>query len=200
MRVIGITGQSGSGKGELCKSLTAYGYEHLDTDAVYHELLDTDAALVDELVRAFGADIVTDGKVNRKILATKVFGAKNKRRLKRLNQITHRYVCRVCVARILDAKARDAVGILLDAPLLFEARLDKICDTVVLVVCDTETRVRRIMARDGISEEAARTRIRAQGDPFRYAAYCDLCLVNDGDAANLAAAAEEIHNTETAHG
>ena len=74
---------------------------------------------------------------------------------------------------------------LYDAPTLFEAGADDLCDKTVGVLADTETRVRRVMARDGISEQAARARILAQPDDGFYRARCDPILENNGDLAAL---------------
>ena len=191
MQIIGVTGPSGCGKGYLCKELAKHGYIHADADAIYHDLLAKSASLRGELVRAFGADIEKDGVIDRKTLGKKVFGAKNKRRLARLNAITHKYVAREYVQRILRAKAENAVGILIDAPLLIEARLDKLCDLTVCVLADEETRIRRITERDDISLEAALLRIRSQKPLLFYTERCDYLFLNN-DGSNAASAACEI--------
>ncbi|MBQ7660520.1 MAG: dephospho-CoA kinase [Clostridia bacterium] len=195
MQIIGVVGQSGSGKGELCRRLCDYGYLHLDTDRIYHTLLAESAPLRGDLVAAFGADILRDGQIDRGILRQKVFGEKNRKNLAKLNKITHRYVCAEVVARIMAAKRTDCVGVLIDAPLLFHARLDRLCDAVVYVDAPKEVRMARIMARDGISAAAAEARIRA-GEPLspRRLARCAYFIENDEEcdldraAGDLAAA------------
>lgn len=191
MQVIGITGPSGCGKGYLSAELTKRGYIHADADRIYHELLAGSTALQEELVRAFGAEILHDGAIDRKRLGKKVFGAKNRRRLATLNKITHKYVCREYIRRIVQAKAENAKGFLIDAPLLLEARLHTVCDLTVCVLANEETRITRIIQRDGIDRAAALLRIRSQKDPAFYAERCDYLFVNN-DGADAAAAAEEI--------
>ncbi len=191
MHIIGITGPSGCGKGYLSAELAKHGYVHADADAIYHALLSESVPLREALVRAFGKEIERDGVIDRKLLGKKVFGAKNKRRLAKLNKITHAFVCREYVQQILACKAEGNKGILLDAPLLIEARLDKLCDLTVCVLASEETRIERIMARDGISRDAAWLRIRSQKPLSFYAERCDYLFVNN-DGSDAGAAAQEI--------
>ena len=90
MKIVGITGPSGSGKSMLAAALAARGYLHADADALYHDLLRTNAPMRAELVAAFGDDILKDGQIDRRALAAKVFGKKSKKPLLRLNKITHK--------------------------------------------------------------------------------------------------------------
>lgn len=192
MKIVGITGPSGSGKSMLAGALRARGYLTADADEIYHDLLATSLPMQNELVAAFGTDILCDGQIDRRALAAKVFRTKSRKPLLRLNKITHKYVCRACIAQIRAAKEAGAKGILLDAPLLIEARLDRLCDLVVCVTAPTAARIARISARDGISKEDARARIHAQPDDLFYLKKCDYALTNDGDLAKIDEAAREI--------
>lgn len=189
MITIGITGQSGSGKGFVSKEFKKLGYVHADADAIYHDLLDKSDELCDELVRAFGSDIERGGKIDRKALGLKVFGKKNQRKLAKLNKIAHKYVCREYVKLIIKAKANGEKGFIIDAPLLIEARLHKLCDACICVVCSEETRIQRIMERDKIDRAAAELRVNSQKPLEFYTSQCDLIYLNDGseDAAAFAA-------------
>ncbi|MBQ4556715.1 MAG: dephospho-CoA kinase [Clostridia bacterium] len=180
MKIIGITGQSGSGKGYLSTEFAKLGYIHADADKIYHDLLKNCTSLKDELVRTFGADILTNGEIDRKILGKKVFGANNARKLAKLNKITHKYVCREYIKLIVALKEQDSKGIIIDAPLLIEARLHKLCDFNIYVYCDEEVRIERIMKRDSISREAALLRIRSQKPWSFYATQCDTAIPNNG--------------------
>ena len=137
MLIIGITGPSGSGKGEISKYLADKGARIIDADAVYHDIITCRSACVDELVANFGKEIVTDnGAVDRKKLAPLVFGEENKEKLLLLNEITHKYV----VARIRELLLRSlTAGVeicAIDAPLLIEAGLTSDCDLVIAVLAD----------------------------------------------------------------
>lgn len=194
MLIIGITGQSGSGKGYLSAAFKKLGYVHADADAIYHDLLEKSGELRAELVRAFGNDIEHDGKIDRGALGAKVFGKKNARKLLKLNKIAHKYVCREYVQRIIKAKEDGEKGFIIDAPLLIEARLHKLCDACVCVAASTDVRVRRIMERDGIGEDAARLRIDSQKPLEFYARTCEYIFLNEGgeDANAFAANIDKI--------
>lgn len=195
MKIIGVTGPSGSGKGTLCKALEKLGYRHIDTDALYHRLLANCKEMQEELLQNFGSGILRDGCVSRDMLRPLVLGRGNEKNLTLLNKITHKYVCRACIGIINEEKEKATKGVTIDAPLLFEARLDKICDTVVCVLCDTERRIARIMARDGISETSARTRTAAQKDAVFYCRHCDAVFWNDGASDAADAFAKDIDRT-----
>ena len=181
MRIIGITGQSGSGKGYLSCELAKLGYIHLDADAIYHGLLLSNGDMKSELVRAFGSDIEKDGQIDRRLLGLRVFGKGNQRKLLRLNKITHKYVCREYIKHIISYRAQGAKGIIIDAPLLIEARLDKLCDINVFVTASREVRINRIMERDKIDRAAAERRIDSQKGDLFYARHCSEVFLNNGE-------------------
>lgn len=193
MKIIGITGQSGSGKGMLSKSFAKLGYVHADADKIYHGLLDTNKQLFGELVSAFGDDITRDGKIDRKALGKKVLGKENARKLLRLNKIAHKYVCREYIKLILTLKEQNAKGLIIDAPLLIEARLNVLCDTNIFVACSKETQIERIMARDSISRDAAILRLASQKPLEFYAKHCEHFFLNDNSSIeDLDAFAKQI--------
>ena len=107
-----------------------------------------------------------------------------------LNKITHKYVCREYIKLIRTLKDTGAKGIVIDAPLLIEARLDKICDTCIFVTADESIRVDRIVERDGITRDRAMLRIASQKDACFYAGHCDHVFVNNGDVDASAFATE----------
>lgn len=186
MKIVGLTGGSGTGKGTVAKIFAEYGIPSVDTDAVYHELLENNRALNSELAAAFGAGILGEGgKVNRKLLAATVFGKENTPALLHtLNQITHKYVMSETKKRLAEY-ANTAPAALIDAPLLFEAGLDSWCEAVIGVLADRETRIQRVMKRDGIDRAAAIRRIDAQPDDNFFRERCNIVLENNGDLANL---------------
>ena len=194
MKIIGITGQSGSGKGHLSAQFEKLGYIHADADKIYHGLLASNAELKAELVCAFGKDILSNGEIDRKALGRKVFGTENARKLLKLNKIAHKYVAREYISLIRKLKSEGAKGIIIDAPLLIEARLDKICDTTVFVAADRETRIMRIMARDNLDRAAALLRIDSQKDESFYAKHCKHIFINNGseDASIFAADIDKL--------
>ena len=135
-----------------------------------------------------------DGKINRKALGKKVFGKENSRKLKLLNKITHKYVCREYIKIIFALKEQGAKGLVIDAPLLIEARLDKICDVNIFVTANRDLRIARIMERDSIDCAAAKVRVDSQKDASFYAMHCDYVFINNGedDASLFAREIDEL--------
>ena len=184
MLKIGLAGGSGSGKGRVASLLSASGIPVFDCDAVYHELISKKGRLPLELADAFGAGILLpDGGVDRKKLAAAAFGDPAKR--DRLNAITHRRILEALHDWIKRAEKQGVRSILIDAPLLFESGFDRECDLTVAVIAPIETRVERIVSRDGISPEAARERIAAQLSDEDLLRRADHLIHNGGDLVQL---------------
>ena len=190
MLTIGLTGPTGAGKGAVAAILQRYGFPHIDTDAVYRELLIPPSPLLDELASAFGKEVIAeDGGLNRVALAAKVFAPGRESELERLNAITHPHILGE-VRRRLNAYAKQGeiedgpLAVVVDAPQLFESGYDKECDIICSVLAPKPKRLARIMERDGITEERAKARMNAQrSDSFyRKAGYT---VVNDGDLVKL---------------
>ena len=181
MIIIGITGPSGAGKGAVSEILARkYGYKVIDADQVYHNIISVPSECVNELVLSFGDDILNEvGGINRRSLSKKVFGEENKDKLLLLNKITHKYVISEIEKIIEEGKTSGVKVCVIDAPLLIEAGVDKICDRVIAVISDKEVRAERIAKRDGIDKEAALLRINSQKSDSFYTDACDFVLSND---------------------
>ncbi len=170
--IIGITGGTGCGKTTLLNAIARAGGLILDCDAIYHELLSSDKDMLAALDARFPGT-VENGVLNRKKLGAIVFS--DKKALLELNQITHSAVKKE-VLRRLEAKpalaAIDAIG-------LFEGGLAELCTVTVAVTAPEEVRVQRLMARDGITESYARSRIAAQHSQDWFRESCSVTLENN---------------------
>lgn len=187
MKILGLTGPSGAGKGAVAAIFQSFGIPSIDTDAVYHQLLDEGGAITKELTASFGQELLDEhGRIDRKKLSATVFGKENTPALLHtLNKITHKYVMARTNERI-DALAQSGVAaVLIDAPLLFEAGVDKACDAVIGVLSDRAVRLSRITARDSITEEAAQMRLDAQKSDDFYRSACQYIIENNGDRTAL---------------
>lgn len=173
MFIIGITGGTGSGKTTALAAIKALGGCVIDCDAVYHELLNTNQDMLSEIEARFKGT-VTDGVLDRKKLGQIVFS--DAAALNDLNEITHKYVTKE-VDKILDAeRAAGRRLAAIDAIALIESGRGKLCDLTAAVIAPFEDRVKRLMARDGVSEEYARLRISAQKSDNWYREHCDIIL------------------------
>ena len=171
MRILGITGPTGAGKTTLLREVEKLGGGVIDCDAVYHELLKSDTALQNRLEQAFGPLRDQAGAIDRKKLGAVVFHDPEK--LETLNSIAWEAV----VARTGElAEAYREQGRALaavDAIALLECPLKELCQLTVAVLAPPEVRVRRIMAREGISQDYAWARVKAQKPDEYFIQSCD---------------------------
>ena len=191
MTVIGITGPTGAGKTTVLNVLKELGGAVVDCDAVYHELLRASAPMREELKARFGAEIFDEtGDLRRKELGAIVF--RDEGALCDLNAITHRHILAELERQIALARAEGRPAIALDAIALLESGAGALCDVTVAVTAPQDVRVRRIMAREGISEAYARSRAAAQKPSSWFEEHCTCALRNDGDRESFEARARAL--------
>ena len=154
MTVIGITGPTGAGKTTVLNVLRDMGGAVADCDAVYHQLLLTNAPMRDELRARFGGSIFDGhGDLRRRELGAIVFG--DAQALGDLNAITHRHIIAELKMLIAQAGAQGRPAIALDAVALLESGAGTLCGTTIAVTAAEEVRVGRIVNEDGEEQESA---------------------------------------------
>lgn len=188
--IVGLTGGSGAGKTVVSAALAAKGAGWVDADAVYHGLCTPGSELLRALEAAFGDVLTPEGALDRPALAKKVFS--DKAALAQLNAITTPRIRAAMAQRAEELFAAGHPVVLYDAPTLFQTGIDADCACVIGVIADRATRMARIMARDGLSEQAAAARIGNQPDSGFYRARCDFIIENNGTAEAAAASAEAL--------
>lgn len=195
MKVIGLTGGTGSGKSVVSKSLAAAGAVIVDADKIAHEIILKGEPAYQEIIEYYGTGILDgEGNIIRKKLGEIVFNDKEK--LAFLNQCTHKYITAEVKRQIVEAKAEGtATAIIVDAPLLLEAKLETVCDLVWVVYAEPEVRAQRVMARDGITYELAKARIANQKSWEEYKAAADAVIDNSKDLSYLEGQLNEILKT-----
>lgn len=159
MKIVGITGLIGSGKSTLSSYIKTKGYKIVDADNISRDITKKDRIGYTKVVEEFGRDILSsNGEIDRAKLSNIVFNDKNA--LKKLNDTLHPLIFQE-IDRQLDSY-KDEKILFLDAPLLFEAKLDKKCDEIILVVCDEEVQISRIQKRDNKDYDSAKKIIDSQ--------------------------------------
>jgi dephospho-CoA kinase len=199
MKIIGLTGGIGSGKSTVTEHLTAKGFHVLDADKIARELVLPGSEMLIQLAAEFGDDIICDdGSLNRKKLGSIVFSDADQKN--KLDSLMHTRILELIHDRILqyreDAEKAAEVAsdheqgarfrvVFIDAPLLFETGLYQSVSEVWVIDADDETRISRIMERDGLKREEIQKRIDMQMARDEKIRRADVILDNTGDQASL---------------
>lgn len=177
LTIIGITGGTGSGKTTALGIIKDMGGLVIDTDEVYHTLLNESETMLSALSERFPG-VIPKGTHDTKALGEIVFS--NPEELRALNAITHRFVGEEIAKQLTDwaRQGKDLAAI--DAIALIEGGIANICKATVGIVAPTETRIERLMKRESISREYAAKRIAAQKPDEYFIKNCDYTVNNDG--------------------
>jgi len=177
-RILGITGNIACGKTAVGKILLELGAEkYIDADALVHQLYLSGQPVAREIAQAFGAGVMAaDGSVDRRALGALVFG--DAQALRRLEGIVHPAVGRVVVEAL--ASVSQAGLAVLDAVKLLEGGSARLCQSTWLVICPQEQELARLIARNGLSEQEAYARVRAQPDVASRLPLVDEVIDNGG--------------------
>ena len=191
MKIIGITGPSGSGKSLLCQSLEQKQVFCIDADKVYHSLLVPPSECLLAIRDAFGDGVIaSDGSLDRAALGAVVFG--DEKKLELLNETVLERVIGRIRDMIADLQNDGAKVVAVDAPTLVESGFDKECDIVISVIASADERRKRIIERDSISPERADARIKAQKSDEFYISHSDYVIENNGSAEQFKKAIEAL--------
>ena len=176
-KIYGLIGRNGAGKTTLLREVEKLGGGVIDCDAVYHELLKSDSTLQNRLERKFGPLRDEAGAIDRKKLGAMVFHDPEK--LETLNAIAWEAVVARTGALVEEYRAQGSALAAIDAIALLECPIKELCQLTLAVLAPSEVRVRRIMAREGISQEYAWARVKAQKPDEYFIQSCDYTLTND---------------------
>ena len=191
MKIIGITGKSGSGKSTVCEMLeNKYGAKIINADKIAKELSKPGTKYIKEIEEKFGKDILDeDGNLKRKKLADIIFSNEQKRL--ELNGCTFKYIKKEIIRQIELEKDVCKV-IVIDAPLLFEIGLDELCEKILGIISKEEIQLERIMNRDNIDNKHASNRLNAQETNDFFIRKCDDIIENNKGINDLYIKVDEI--------
>lgn len=189
--VVGLTGQTGAGKSTVSKTFLKNGFAVINADLVARRVEEKGMKCLDEIHELFGDEVInSDGTLNRKQLANIVFSDSAK--LELLNTITYPYITGEILNEIRVHSLRGEKLILLDAPTLFESRVDDFCELIISIVADADTREMRIIERDGLTKEQARKRMDSQLDEEFFVKHSDYIITNNNTIEMLEEISKEV--------
>ncbi len=188
-KLIGLTGRSGSGKSVVRGVFEEEGYKVIDADLLARRALESPVVLIG-LKAYFGSDIINGNTLDRKSLAEKAF--RDKENTAKLNSVMHPEIVRLFLGDLKDLIISGESKILFDAPQLFEAGMEVLCDLTVAVIADDELRLRRITERDNISRAEAESRLSVQLDDSFFKNECDYYLENNNSEQELKSKTREL--------
>ena len=195
VRVIGLTGGIACGKSNVSDALGQLGAVIVDGDRLSRQLTAEGGAALPEIRKAFGAEVFTQGgKLDRKALARAIFADSGAR--ERLDGIMQPMILELIRTEMEHAQKCGAQVCVLDMPLLYEKRLDLLCDTVWCVALPEETQLSRLMARDGLSVEEARQRMASQLPAAEKARRADVVIDTSGSVEETRAKIPPLYRWE----
>ena len=180
--LIAITGSIGSGKSTFTKFLTEQGYIVLYADNISKDILAHDPDVKNQIISEFGNESFVDGKINKDFLAEKVFS--NQKKLEKINSILHPRV-REKIHSLANENLKKKDVVFVEAALIFESKIEKMYDLVILIKADRKIRMQRVTSGNKISEKDFNNRDKNQLDDETKAKKADIVFTNNGSKDEL---------------
>jgi len=197
MLVIGLTGSIGTGKSEAARQLQILGASIISADQVGHEAYTPNTEAWEQVVAAFGDDILQDDKdIDRRKLGAIVFSDPSQ--LEKLNAIMHPRMARMVSDKIEVLRGQGVKVVVVEAALLFEAGWDTLVEEVWVTDSSEDIVVGRLKERNGLSEEEAKKRINSQMDRAERIERSDFVIDNSSDMVGLESAIKELWDRRVA--
>lgn len=186
---VGLTGGIASGKSTVANMFATRGVDIVDTDLISREIVAPGQPALDEIVARFGNHVLRDdGSLDRKALRAIIFSDPNQRRL--LELILHP---RIRDESMLQASRATGAYLMIVVPLLVESPMQDYMHRILVVDCDVDTQLKRLLDRDAENEDQARKMIAAQASREQRLAIADDVVVNDGNLQQLESQVDMLH-------
>jgi len=187
--LVGVTGNIGSGKSMFCKTLAELGVFRIDADQLARKMVEKGSKGLLAIQSHFGEEcILPDGTLNRARLGQIVFASPEQR--KTLEGILHPKIREAALDKCKEALAQGYRMIAYEAALLLEGNHSGFVDRVIVIYANRETRMNRVLERDGISREEVSARMDSQMNWEEQVAKSDLAIANEGSPSDIFKACE----------
>lgn len=177
---VAVTGNIASGKSEIQNILVEKGYKVLDTDIVAHKLLNEYSSEIRSIFKDFDISD-TDGKISREKLGRIVFTVQKAK--DKLEKYIHPKI-KVQISKFFDSNMSEKI-VFVSIPLLFEANMQSLFDKIILVYANDNIRLKRLIDRNGYSDEYALKRLNSQDSQDKKSALCDYVILNNSNIDRL---------------
>ncbi len=175
MTVYGLTGKTGAGKSTVAAFLKEKGFYIIDGDVIARHITDKDKPALRLLAGFFGEDIIKyDGTLDRRLLASRAFSSQENTDM--LNFITHPLIAEEFRSELEKAEKEGYEKAVIDAAALLESECKDLCSKIIVVYAPEAMRLKRILSRDGITEEEAKRRMKAQKSDEYYFSFADIIV------------------------
>jgi dephospho-CoA kinase len=190
VRIWGLTGNIGSGKTTVGRMLMAGGIPVVDADRVAREVVEPGRPALQEIASRFPGSVRTDGSLDRKALAARVFADAAERAA--LNAIIHPRIAEEVARRMAALAASGEKVAVYEAALIVENGLQQGLEGLIVVTAPPEVQIERLRRRDGMTEEEARARIASQLSAEEKVRAATVVIENRGSEAELDAQVERL--------
>lgn len=162
-KIVGLAGESGTGKSTIAAHMTMRGGVHIDADIVGHEVLERGESVGREIRKRISAEVFDeDGRIDRRKLGAVVFN--DRALLAVLGEIVHPRIREYCGERVEKLRAAGVPFVVIDGALLLDAKMPFGWDLLIALKCDEEEQFKRLMAIGGRTEAEVRQRLSSQRD------------------------------------
>ncbi|MEJ5352662.1 MAG: dephospho-CoA kinase [Melioribacteraceae bacterium] len=180
--LIGITGGIGAGKSIVSSIIESEGYYVLKSDVTAKEIMQKDEEVKKNIIEYFGKESYINDKLNTEYLAEKIFSSKEN--VEKMNSIVHPKTIKRTL-ELAEKEFQKSNYVFVESALIYEAKIQDYFDYIILVYSDEQTRIKRIVERDKVSEEKIRRRMEFQIPDEKKKEWADFVIVNNNDKDEL---------------